>query len=43
VNIATEAVDTLKVDVDIFVNSNAQQRIVIGEKGRTLVKIRQVT
>lgn len=42
VAISSENADTLKVDVDIFVNSNAQQRIVVGEKGRTLVKIRQV-
>jgi len=31
----------LRVDVDIFVDNNRQQRIVVGDKGRTLLKIRQ--
>ena len=30
-----------KIDVDILVDSPAQQRIVVGHQGRTLVKIRQ--
>jgi GTPase len=31
----------LRVDVDILVDNHRQQRIVVGDKGRTLVKIRQ--
>lgn len=31
----------IKIDVEILVDSSSQQRIVVGEKGRTLVKIRQ--
>ena len=33
--------DRVRIDVNILVNGNAQQRIVIGAQGRTLVKIRQ--
>ena len=33
----------LRIDVDIYVDNPRQQKIVIGEKGRTLVKIRQST
>lgn len=31
----------MKINVDILVNSSSQQRIIIGQQGRTLVKIRQ--
>lgn len=31
----------IRVDVNIYVDNNRQQRIVVGDKGRTLVKIRQ--
>ena len=31
----------LRVDVDIFVDNSRQQRIIVGDKGRTMVKIRQ--
>ena len=31
----------LRVDVNIYVNSPSQQRIVVGHQGRTMVKIRQ--
>ena len=31
----------LKIEVDIYVNTKAQARIVVGAKGRTMVKIRQ--
>ena len=33
----------LKIDVNIFLNSPAQQRIVVGSNGRTMVKIRQAS
>lgn len=33
----------LKIDVNIFVNTKAQARIIVGTKGRTMVKIRQDT
>ena len=31
----------IRIDVDIYLDNNRQQRIVVGDKGRTLVKIRQ--
>ena len=31
----------VKIDVNIYVDSGAQQKIIIGAKGRTLVKVRQ--
>jgi GTP-binding protein Era len=33
--------DKIKVEVDIYVDSPQQQRIIVGHQGRTLVKIRQ--
>ena len=33
--------DRLQIDVDIFIENGRQQRIMIGEKGRTLLKLRQ--
>lgn len=31
----------VKIDVDVYVDTGSQQRIIIGQQGRTLVKIRQ--
>lgn len=33
----------LRIDVDIMVDSASQQRIIVGQQGRTLVKIRQAS
>jgi GTP-binding protein Era len=41
ISIENIAEGKIKVDVNIYVDNSAQQRIVVGEKGRTLVKIRQ--